>query len=1290
MTEGLQYISVRICRKEGVVPVIKGSGTLFEDEGVYYVLTAFHCVEAKDADGTLLTYDKDKTDITLHCRKTEIPIIIDDVVDYNKSEDWMLLKVKKPHVVIPYLNQVRFTNDIAIGERYDTYPYPSVANGKPRFTPVMAVNDDDQYHLIDEVSGGRYTADMVMKGGSGAGIVKGANGEIFYFGYLKSTLEGGALNDVLAGNVQGFAHHLSKEATKRITLLEAMQIKNEEKEDIVKSISQKVTAANNEGKDLNVVENLLDKVIPSLIEQYRTETAMELLNDLKEQIPDIESFDYPLSAKYHYTTARCYNAELNGDQARSHFHEAYLRDKATIKHVEHEILYRLHKKDVQGAKELLTELPTDNELRLAYEVVESQNPRTAFVALPEEIQSKPSFRYRIINAACGKEIDLTWIIENYKPEIPDSLTESNTTDWLMLLTYYRIQFQDYLMFVRPKVIRNKSLYQEAFAATTRFFKFAEGTPLLRNLPIVCALHCYWGFLLEDDYNWIEKFNRIDFSKAGDQQDFCAMISAAMLSMTGKPTEGYFALRSHNLKHNNSLFRFVIGLTGTSGNASIIQNYLAEHKDESVEVNIELSDSIAGLSSVLDNRDYKKVLDSCSIVHEGAKRVLYDAIHLNEHKSVSIEGYEDFVDDLFGNTASLAAIIMAFNGKKEFAKDFIKRKLNEHKLPTYWNALLQILQSESKDTPELYRLLKELRKSDNVFGIDQLYLEYNLALRLSDYDNAFEVIENIYHMQPGNEWCVCAYIDVLGRTHPEMIANELDNIQKVEFTEVRFVEAIYRALAQNGYIVEAAEFLLKQVLTLCDEGLSSFYDKECVMGFLAPVVNERYDYVTDGSYVILDIDSKREPRRIKAGTLLNDQLIGRYNGEEFEVVLAGEKKIVKIVAIQNKFAHQHAVHMKEVMESGGNQFFTPIKVDINHPEQLLDKLKELSGGVNHESIRKNAYKEYLEGKRTLLQMISQDDIVGDYYKFLFSQFRIQVQPYQVNTARKKDCLRESTIFQLDFTSLFLLYEFNLLHPEVELPHNLLLPRFILETIKEYRKNVHVLSSFSLYEAMQQGCLYHYSQNGSDDLDMRFDNLLKWIETHCTIEENLNVLAIDASSDNPIAKLFSNVYVSLTDQSKNIVIVSEDTNVEFMVAAFLPVITTESLLYHLMGDAVGEKFSVFLTDNNNAGANVPVSYICDQYRLFEEKQPNKMNVILDVNSIQININNIHEAAISIMKNAKDAELALSTVRTLIGNLVRHAPANVIGTPMWSLMLRQLSEDPIADQYLVPIYKEAMNAR
>lgn len=46
MTEWIKYFSVRVYREdENGEPLIKGSGTLFEDNGFYYVLTANHCLE---------------------------------------------------------------------------------------------------------------------------------------------------------------------------------------------------------------------------------------------------------------------------------------------------------------------------------------------------------------------------------------------------------------------------------------------------------------------------------------------------------------------------------------------------------------------------------------------------------------------------------------------------------------------------------------------------------------------------------------------------------------------------------------------------------------------------------------------------------------------------------------------------------------------------------------------------------------------------------------------------------------------------------------------------------------------------------------------------------------------------------------------------------------------------------------------------------------------------------------------------------------------------------------------
>ena len=49
MTEDLKYLSVRIYRTDGEGNnLLEGSGTLFEDNGNYYVMTAYHCLSKKD------------------------------------------------------------------------------------------------------------------------------------------------------------------------------------------------------------------------------------------------------------------------------------------------------------------------------------------------------------------------------------------------------------------------------------------------------------------------------------------------------------------------------------------------------------------------------------------------------------------------------------------------------------------------------------------------------------------------------------------------------------------------------------------------------------------------------------------------------------------------------------------------------------------------------------------------------------------------------------------------------------------------------------------------------------------------------------------------------------------------------------------------------------------------------------------------------------------------------------------------------------------------------------------
>ena len=475
-----------------------------------------------------------------------------------------------------------------------------------------------------------------------------------------------------------------------------------------------------------------------------------------------------------------------------------------------------------------------------------------------------------------------------------------------------------------------------------------------------------------------------------------------------------------------------------------------------------------------------------------------------------------------------------------------------------------------------------------------------------------------------------------------------------------------------------------------EALSSYYDQQTIKGPIARIVSESYPEVVDGSYVLLDYaDGCRECRKVSVDTVLGKSLIGLKKGETVEVEITNVKKIITIIDIKTKYYYQHYLHFKEIMDNGGNQFFTPIKIDTSEPSSLLQQLESAIGKDYLEVEKQNRISDYQNGRLPLIMMVNEDDIVGCYYGFLFSKFKLVLQPYSVCLSRKEDCFKGEHTFILDFTSLLLLFEFCSLHEEVRLTEKFILPLYHFEQIKSYRKVMHVLASFHLYEAFKDGHLHHYADNLSEDMDMRFDALLQWIESNCIVKTDENILRVSVPDDNNRSRLLSNTYIALVgEDNANNVLITDDTNIEMTFKAMMPIVTTETYVYQKLGKSIGEKFSIFLCENHCVGANLSSNYIYDQFFKLEAKEPNTFQTILDIGALMYDVNEVLNTSQFILRDAHNMQLAESMIDALVTNQFRRAKPEMFQSEAWVGMLENISRTGIGRRYIRPVLKRIAN--
>ena len=168
----------------------------------------------------------------------------------------------------------------------------------------------------------------------------------------------------------------------------------------------------------------------------------------------------------------------------------------------------------------------------------------------------------------------------------------------------------------------------------------------------------------------------------------------------------------------------------------------------------------------------------------------------------------------------------------------------------------------------------------------------------------------------DEWATAAYFTTPPPKGKNALRGMLSHVLGFTFTKPELVQSVYATMASNDFLDEATQFLYSNTLRLQDEGLSSYYDQQAIMGYIVGVVNRQYQEAINGIYVLYTTDGKdRHCRIVNEGTVLGEALLGHKKGDELTLSLSGEDKHLHILGIFNKYYYLHHKHMKEVMESG---------------------------------------------------------------------------------------------------------------------------------------------------------------------------------------------------------------------------------------------------------------------------------------------------------------------------------------------------------------------------------------
>ena len=1177
MTEELKYISVRVYREDGNGDaLLKGSGTLLEDNGCYYVLTAYHCLEKKLADGTLIPEDLALTKIAFRYNRQDVDVVIRNMVDKDKAADWALISVEQPAIDWSYVGKVKLTRQININTPYESYPYISSYKGAGRYTEVIPLNDEGYCHISDQISSGRLFADTVMKGGSGAGIMLNNSGVLYCFGFMKETLPNGLLNDIKAVCVDDIIPLLSNTASHQFTDDEINQLRTGKIQEQTSNLANSLSQSKSEQELFEVVSELLITTIPALLNNLQDELAKDLLEVISQHCEALFESNQELHAQYLYCKGLYFRLLSDPTSARSSFQEAYNLDKNNEKLIEIEA--RRLWKDGRHKEALALELrlADDNETAIALKIVSSEEPEIMFQRLSVEQNNSYSLRYKIEDLLMPENVGLPlWLLSGIDLKEPDTLTLENLQEWMFLFTCIHFQVQGII----PLRFEDYPLghqFSKAYYAARKFFSLAKGTKLENAIPMLEAMYCYWAFLMERDNKWEERYGKIDFSKENvDNQIYGHVLYSSILALMGHYDDAYKNIADRELPVKDLTILFVSALSCVSGNVTYIISLIEKHK-EGFLLGQGVDMAFVQMAQVFKPSEFNEVMKRCEFSDGLRPRLLRDYNRLIFKQPYSTVGY-DGIDGLQGDMAAVAAVLLFNAGKKEEAIVYLKRKIEQGEHNACEETYFRLIAQDHSHRPEYFEYLQGQRKSGHEMTENQLREEFNFSQMLQDYDNALEVISIIWNRSKQDEWATSAYFSLLGRKGKAFLQGMLSHVLGLEFTKPELVQSVYATMASNGYLDEAAQFLYSNTLRLQDEGLSAYYDQQAIMGYIREIVNRQFKEAIEGSYVLYTTDGgDRHCRRVNEGTVLGEALLGHKKDDELTLNLSGEDKHLKILGVFTKYYYLHYKNMKEVMESGGNAYFKPFKIDTTDEKeaqkQLIDFLEKVGGADE----RREAIEQYKRGDLGLIHFVNGTEIIGCYYDLLFTDFPRLSIPYGNYIMRNPILFADSCEYLLDITALLLLFEFSLLNPDWKPERKFLLPKFIKEMVLVQQKALRSDIPAGLHKAMSTGNLYRFDDDFGLNLEKRFKALEQWIDNHCSLVASKDILKMEQPVDSPKGRLLSYTlveFLNITPQHLR-VLLSEDFYYNKMFKNMLPLVSTESYMYKKEGAEWGKRFTEFL--------------------------------------------------------------------------------------------------------------------
>ena len=875
-------------------------------------------------------------------------------------------------------------------------------------------------------------------------------------------------------------------------------------DDIKKLISDK-----SESKTLSSIVLELEKSISSL----KVKTALNLLGKIEAIIKN-ESPDKKLMSLIFYNKAQC-QRHINGENYKQTFHESYSLMKEcndyNIDIVGGKIMTLLLEKDIDSANVLAFELRSKNKYSVwgwIPELLRTDNPQDLYKLLPNELKLNDKILGEILMLNSDIPFSKGLITDNYVYAPLGNITNDNLCIWALHLSISLNKLLHNWSFDSASTInlpqQNKYI-NEYYDISKRYIALLEKTECDNLLPDVNFIHDFCAFTQNNDRIYLEQIEK--HLPSENFKEVYALMKINMMSV---------------LKLNKEAIEYIDGLSQITCDI--------------VNIRLRLSMELVDVKSIKES--YQLAIDKNIVfpiyrfgyfipalklyskeVSPLATKIKFEstydenAYHLiAKHYSgekIDVSALKDTEKGVCPLLKILIADVYKEIGNIEDALVIGKESLEGNIFDFRSYIYIDILKSSERSSSELYHYLKSLRENGFINNDSWLADEANLAVAMSDYENALAPIELLYSRYPNNHNILEKYLIVLDKIESYEKIKEVTEGIDLKSIEPEYCTNIFNVLIRNGFTERAVSFLFNSIQQSNDQSLRALYYSAALNDKIGKIIMHQPNVISSGDYVLLEQNNQEIYETILQGSRL-DILIGCSVDSEIKVPLFNGDECYKVKSIFTKY---FKLFREVSTDAHNNRFreFTCFTLDDIQGEDgdILSNLEKITSSISGftRQDRENRLTEYKQGKLPLGLLVNNNELVGGMYEKLFGSFYVYVPLSAMIQKKVQDSNFDlkDVDYVLDLSSLLMIEEIDK-HFHLDLDKKFIIPRGLYQLIKDTLKREQAGLYTFVSDLIFKQLYIADSKKGEVPFQSKLRQLISWVDDNCkilTAESKVNI-------------------------------------------------------------------------------------------------------------------------------------------------------------------------------------------